>query len=272
MLVLASLLAGCATSRMNYSDAAGPRYAGGEAGYLPLLPPASLKVVTFNVQYAEAIDSAIALLEQDSKLKGADLLLLQEMDEPGARRIAEGLGMHYVYYPATVHPATNRDFGNAILSRWPIVEDEKVLLPYHGWWRGTQRAAVGATLQVGTERIRVYSVHFAMATEQWPSHRRAQADAVIANSRQGWDRVIIGGDVNDVGMGEIFADSGFAWPTRHEAPTKHTWQFDHIFLEGLELNTPESTGVVTNVRGASDHKAVWAVVSLAHTGSPSPSP
>jgi endonuclease/exonuclease/phosphatase family metal-dependent hydrolase len=257
------LLAGaCATAKVNYSDAVGPRYASGEAGMVPLVAPATFRVVSFNVEYALEIDSAVALLKGNAALRGADVLLLQEMDETGASRIAGALGMQYVYYPATVHPVYQRDFGNAILSRWPIVEDEKIVLPYYGMWRKTERAAVAATLQVGSQRIRVYDVHFAMATEQTPGHRRAQADRVIADSRLGWDKVIVGGDMNDAGMAQVFADSGFAWPTKHEMPTSHDWRFDHIVLNGLELAAPDSTGVVSDVHGASDHRPVWAVVAL----------
>jgi len=261
-VALVILTGACATAKVNYSDAVGPRYASGEAGMVPLVTPATFRVVTFNVEYALEIDSAIALLRVNPALRGADVLLLQEMDEPGASRIAGALGMQYVYYPATMHPVHQRDFGNAILSRWPIVEDEKIVLPYHGLWRKTQRAAVAATLQVGSQQLRVYNVHFAMATEQTPGHRRAQADAVIANTRQGWDKVIVGGDMNDPGMAEVFADSGFAWPTKHEMPTSHDWRFDHIVLKGLQLASADSTGVVRDVHGASDHRPVWAVVSL----------
>ena len=229
---------------------------------VPLLAPAALRVVTFNIEYAIAIDSAIGLLKHDPALRGADVILLQEMDEPGTRGIAEALGMQYVYYPATVHPVIKRDFGNAILSRWPIVEDEKIILPHNGWWRKTERAAVAATVQVGTQRIRIYDVHFAMVTEQSPGHRRSQAEAVIADSRLGWDKVIVGGDLNDAGLGELFADSGFTWPTQGEMPTRSEWRFDHIFLKGFDLAAGSSSGVVGDVHGASDHKAVWAVVSL----------
>lgn len=260
-VALVILTGACATAKVNYTDTVGPRYASGEAGMVPLVAPATLRVVSFNVEYALEIDSAIALLRHDPSLSGADVLLLQEMDESGASRIAGALGMQYVYYPATVHPVYQRDFGNAILSRWPIVEDEKIILPYHGLWRKTQRAAVAATLQVGSQRIRVYDVHFAMASEQTPGHRRAQAERVIDDSR-GWDRIIVGGDMNDAGMAQVFADSGFTWPTKHEIPTSHDWRFDHIVLRGLDLATAGSTGVVSDVHGASDHRPVWAVVRL----------
>ncbi len=62
--------------------------------------------------------------------------------------------------------------------------------------------------------------------------------------------------------GQLFADSGFTWPTQEEMPTRSEWRFDHIFLKGFDLAAGSSSGVVGDVHGASDHKAVWAVVSL----------
>ena len=268
MVALAGLVGGCASARINYTGIEGPRYTGSDAGSAPSAAPTALRVVTFNVQYARAVDSAIALLQQHPSLRSADVVLLQEMDESATQRIAAALEMRYVYYPATVHPVTDRDFGNAILSRWPIVQDEKLVLPYHGLWRRTQRAAVAATLQVGSERIRVYNVHFAMVTEQWRGHRRAQAERVIEDSRRGWDKVIVGGDINDSGLGRLFATAGFSWPTRNESPTGHGWLLDHIFYRGFHPDSTEAAGVVDDVRGASDHKAVWAVVTLPAPGSP----
>ena len=45
-------------------------------------------------------------------------------------------------------------------------------------------------------------------------------------------------------------------------PTRNDWRFDHIFVRGFDLAAGSSAGVVSDVHGASDHKAVWAVVSL----------
>ncbi|PYP97430.1 MAG: hypothetical protein DMD34_03615 [Gemmatimonadetes bacterium] len=116
--VLASLVASlaCGTG-VNYTSAIGPRYIGGVTPAVrDDVPPPPLRLVTFNIQYAQAIDSAIAVLRSAEPLRHADIITLQEMDAPGTSRIADALGMSYVYYPATIHPATNRDFGNAILS------------------------------------------------------------------------------------------------------------------------------------------------------------
>jgi hypothetical protein len=89
-------------------------------------------VVCYNVKFAEDIKGTIALFHEHPAMRHADLVLLQEMDVPGVRKIAHALRMHYVYYPATINPQTDRPFGNAILARWPIEDDRKILLPHLG--------------------------------------------------------------------------------------------------------------------------------------------
>jgi hypothetical protein len=65
---------------VNYTDPAGPRFA---LQAHPAAEPSALKVVTFNIRYAQEIDSAIVVLMQDPALHDADVIALQEMDEDG---------------------------------------------------------------------------------------------------------------------------------------------------------------------------------------------
>ena len=96
------------------------------------------------------IDGAIALLSRTPELRDADVVLLQEMDSSGTERIANALGMWHVYYPAIYHRRTRRDFGNAVLSRFPIVEDRKIILPHASRYARTHRIATAATIQAGS--------------------------------------------------------------------------------------------------------------------------
>src|SRR5437879_13551781 len=258
----APAVAGCG-SGVNYSGPLGPRYAGGVA----LAPPAedaapdTIRLVTFNIQYARRIDSAIALLESAVPLTHADIVTLQEMDAAGTSRIAEALGMSWVYYPATVSPATGRDFGNAILSRWPMADDKKIILPHRARFDKTERIATAATVLVGDVPVRVYSVHLGTIADVGPSARRDQARVVMADAAA-YPRVIVSGDMNSHGIGKAFRAAGYAWPTERNPRTDHLWNWDHIFLRGLALRDSASTGVVRHNRHASDHRPVWAVVSL----------
>src|SRR5688572_21272460 len=158
ILIAAALAAACA-STTNYPDPAGPRYSG---VYTRASVPRErgLRVVTFNVKYARESAGAAALLRDNPQLAGADVITLQEMDEAGADLIARTLGVNFVYYPAVVHPANKSNFGDAILSPWPLDDDVKILLPHRGRFRKSLRIAVGATMRPpGREPVRVYSVH-----------------------------------------------------------------------------------------------------------------
>lgn len=63
--------------------------------------PDTLRIVSFNVKYAE-----------------------------GTKSIARALDMSYIYYPAIFRHRSAKDFGNAVLSRWPIISDAKIVLPH----------------------------------------------------------------------------------------------------------------------------------------------
>jgi endonuclease/exonuclease/phosphatase family metal-dependent hydrolase len=253
---------GCRT--YNYASPLGPRYAGASsitAVPVPRRDSSTLRVVTFNVQYAEHIDRAIALLESSAALRNADIIALQEMDAPGARRIAEALAMSYVYYPASVAPATGRDFGNAVLSRWPIVADAKIVLPHVARLRGSERIATAATILVDGVALRVYSVHLGTKVEIGPGARRDQVRTILADA-VAYPHVVVGGDLNSRGIGEEFRAAGFLWPTEHDPRTHLFFNWDHIFFRGVAAADSSRAGVVHDTLGASDHRPVWAVGTL----------
>lgn len=258
-MACAALLAcvGCFTGT-NYSDPAGPRFAG------PVPAPATalgwrdtLKVTSFNVENSQEVDSALAVLTSEAELADVDVLLLQEMDEAGARRVAEALGMGFVYYPAIVRRATGRDFGNAVLSRWPMVSDEKLVLPHVAIFGRTQRIATVVTIRVGRTPIRIYSVHLATTVNMAWRDRSDQMRAVLEDAAP-YPHVIVGGDLNSSGLGALAAERGFAWPTREGPRTTVTGRLDHIMFKGLVPPDSASSGTIRDNRNASDHLPIWA--------------
>jgi endonuclease/exonuclease/phosphatase family metal-dependent hydrolase len=255
------LLSSCA-GPLNFTDTRAPRYAGSP---LRSPPPASdsLRVVTFNIKFAQEVDAALELFRRDPAMRDADVVLLQEMDVAGTRRIAHDLGLHYVYYPATINPMTGRPFGNAILARWPIEDDRKILLPHLGRFGKTQRIAVAGTIRTGGRALRVYSVHLATGIESRGRWKREQALAIVQDADSArTDGVIIGGDLNSERVGRVFDEEGYRWMTRRLPATASILSLDHVFLRGLDLTRPTARGVVTDNAGASDHRPVWVVVDL----------
>ena len=263
MLVVAAAAAAVAVAVLpvamspatNYDDPRGPRF-GGAAPASVDPAPQQLDVVSFNVRFALRADLAGRLLRTHPDLRRADVVALQEMDAPGAARIAQELGLSWVYYPVARHPGGGgRDFGNAVLSRWPIVRDRKLLLPGRSIPRGMLREAVVADLEAPPGHLRVYSVHLETPIALWPAARREQLAALCADARTAPGAAVIAGDFNGrAGAGTVLGGCGFAWPTRDEAPTVGFFAWDHVFARGL----PEAAGTgVAEALGASDHRPVW---------------
>lgn len=261
MVVLALSLVGCAA--FNYGAPQGPRYAG--AGPPSPSPGPRLRVATFNVQFGVQVELAISELSAVGPL---DVVLLQEMDAEGTRQIAEALGMRWVYYPASIHG--DRDFGNAVLSRWPIAEDHKVLLPHRSPFGGRARVAVSATIDHPYGAFFVSSVH--NETVLLPLEGRLdQAAAVLDDAGARYPELpgLIAGDFNTAephavertvalhelhglrpiapGPGEATADSPLGPVT-----------LDLMFAR--DLGHVVARGVAPSV-GASDHRVVWVELS-----------
>lgn len=260
LLVLFALALGpaCAKAR-NYLDSNGPRYVGGQ-GLAPEPRLGRRRVVTFNIEYALRVDRAIVALRDHPDLRGADVLTLQEMDAAGVVAIANALGLNYAYYPAALHPKTHRDVGEAVLSPWPIERSWKLLLPHLSRVLGQGRAAVGADLRIDGKRVRVYSVHLGSPLGASPGVRREQAATILADARTSPDPVVIAGDFNSHGIGSFFESQGYVWVTRTVGRTTRRFSFDHVFVSGFPAGLPPAAAVATDVRDASDHRPVWALV------------
>ncbi len=212
-------------------------------------------MVTLNVQFGRRVAEACRLFARHRDLARADLVLLQEMDACGCETVATSLAMSHVYYPACVHVRTGRDFGNAVLSRWPLVGGEKLELPHRSLHDGSARAATVATVETPAGPVAVASLHLATRFEMTPWARRQQLAALLRHLR-GRDRVVVGGDFNSHRIGRLVLAEGFAWTTRALGGRLARWRaIDHIAVRGFEAR---AVGRVLDTRDATDHPAVWA--------------
>lgn len=253
---------GCAGVR-NHIDPLGPRYvlAGPEA---PKSVPEQLKVVTFNIAFSEKIDQAIDELRTHDPIRQPDILLLQEMDLDGVSRIAAALGLSYVYYPASV--LRGKDFGNAVLSRFPIVDDEKVLLPHESFGLHQRREAVRATIDLSGRRICACSIH--TETPLLSLEKRLEQVRTVVASLPGAGPCLVGGDFNTFDgnsvrqVAPLFAQAGLTRASALSGPSLVQWPFrselDHVFTRGFRVI---ASGVDPASR-ASDHLPVWVMVAL----------
>jgi len=257
-------LVGCATAR-NYDDPAGPiiisppvapRHTGGDERPVTF----EMRLVTFNIKFAERVDRAADLLSRPGPLRDADVLVLQEMDGPGTETIARALGLNFVYVPAVVHPSSHRDFGVAILSPWAIDDARKILLPHLHRTRKMRRTAAVATVHAPSAAVRVYAVHFETPFGASGGARRDQARTIAADASDFSGPVVVAGDFNGTAGADELEQEGFTWLTREVHNTTGIFDFDHILVRRLCATAAPPAAKAPDATDASDHVPVWATV------------
>lgn len=160
----------------------------------------TLKVLSLNIWHDQGPWSErVRLIRRWIERLEPDLIGFQEvlMGE-GVDQLDElvgAAGYHTVYGPAMTLPdRTHLQFGNAIASRWPILESREIRLPDRGGWES--RAALCATLDSPYGPISLTCTHF-----HWQFHhgfvREEQVVRVAAESwksrpENGFPPIIIG--------------------------------------------------------------------------------
>ena len=268
LILLQILIAGCGIKRGYVPDELTVY-----TGQPPVPAPApgdSIRLVSWNIQYGQDLDLALAELRSLPGLMRADILLLQEMNSQGVAMLADSLGLHYVYSPAAVHPHHQELFGNAVLSRWPIIASHAEKLPHATPVTGHPRITVSARLDLGEGReIIAVSVHTAtVITEQ--DKRLEQATAALDSLAPGGEPVILAGDFNTVTdydvtqTGRLARGLGYRHLRLPPGPTivnkykkfpGSASVLDHVFYRGLQAG---ARGVARSAQ-ASDHYPVWVV-------------
>ncbi len=254
----------------------------------PSVAPVELKVVSYNMRWrgGEDLRELIELLRSDAEIGGASVIGLQEVDRKKkrtgytntARAIAEALGMHYAWAaPPTKDGKAKEEeeTGVAILSPHELRDVARLVLPHEGPGK-RRRAAIGATVIVGTTPVRVYSVHaetripVAKKVEQWA--------AVLEDLKRHPEvkRAVVLGDFNTIkgkdvkAARKLFTDSGFATPFSDDHSTWRTFVFklklDWMWLRGFEAS---EFGIDKQV-GLSDHWPLWVKIKLGEQTTASP--
>ncbi len=253
----------------NYTHSEKPRYA--LRDHLPKRSFCeSIKVVSYNIEYSLRISQVIELFKQTPQIYEADIFCLQEMTPEAVQEIALKLRYNYVYYPAVYHPKIKNDFGNAVLSKWPIIHDQKVILPKISHEK-MQRIAVGATIDFGVHKLLVFSVHTKMliTPSQWP----VPINALLNHIPSASPYCLIAGDFNTFfkkstdTVVNLLAQANFEWVHDQSSWTYRYRHFfnkksylDHIFVRGL---TARNFGHILNFK-PSDHLPLWAELRWRH--------
>lgn len=140
-----------------------------------------MKLVSYNIQYGIGLDGRFDLDRIAETVRGADIIAVQEVTRNFARNggadmvagLQDRLPEHFSVFGAGMDVdmgsavengrAVNRrlQFGNMVLSRFPIISSRNLLLPRSRTFDALnlQRSALEALVMVPGGPLRVYSVH-----------------------------------------------------------------------------------------------------------------
>jgi endonuclease/exonuclease/phosphatase family metal-dependent hydrolase len=245
---------------------------------LPAKPPAKIKVVSFNIRYRSGSDleELIRLFREDPEIGGASILGLQEVDRNKkrsgftntAKLIAESIGMNYAWAAPPPAKSDNKDTereeetGVAILSQFALSDVERIVLPNEGPG-GRRRVALGATVLMGNDKIRIYSVH--AETRISSKEKLAQLETVLDDLAEYPDvqRAVVMGDFNTLqgdavsGTSRLFIGRQFNTPFENDDATWRTFilklKLDWMWHRGFCV---DAYGIDKKV-GLSDHWPLW---------------
>ncbi len=156
----------------------------------------TIKVLSFNVQNGHTVNYDYALLGRDIRAEGAQLVGLQELDRVTRRNggrdalceIAAAAGFEHYAYTRTID-YMGGEYGTGILSAYPILRFEVVLLESHG---DEQRCAGVATVKIDGKELTFINTHLSLGDK---GQRQVQFEA-LARLVAGKTDYIITGDFN----------------------------------------------------------------------------
>lgn len=162
-------------------------------------------VMSYNIHHAVGLDGQLSLQRIADVItdSGAEIVGLQEVDrfygarsdfKEQAKELAGLLGYHYAYGAnLDLAPAegqtNNRQYGTAIISKYPIIRSENMLLSSFG---KEQRGVLHAVVNLRGIHVDVYNTHLGLDV----ASRTAQAQEIIDLASGSEGPALLMGDFN----------------------------------------------------------------------------
>ncbi|WP_246248121.1 endonuclease/exonuclease/phosphatase family protein [Micromonospora maritima] len=229
--------------------------------------PTEVRVTAYNIRMGFGIDGRLDLDAVARELRGADVVLLSEVDRgwwlngghDTLTLLAERLDMPYVFAPAA-----DPVWGDAVLTRYPVRSGRTRPLTAHGAPTGAQ--ALGVTLDLGGRELAVVATHLQPPPGRDPVEQ-AREVAAFARGYAAGRPLVLGGDLNTEPDDPAFAEFTRAGLVDALAGARPLWtspaddpraQIDHVFVSpGLT-----AAGVRAPRTEASDHLPVTLAVTV----------
>lgn len=238
----------------------------------------SLRVMTFNIRHGRGMDDVIDLRRIARVIAdaGADLVALNEVDRVTRRsggvdqpaELATMLDMHWDYCASI--PYQGGEYGNAVLSRLPIVRSQVHRLPKLG---NEARTLLHAEVEWGGGPLNFLVTHLGLGEDE----QRGQLEAIAGVVNELAGPKIVAGDFNfDVMQQDLFQhmppgirdawrlqqNGAPVWGTGDTFPAdKPEKRIDYILISA-ELTVHDPFRPIPTL--ASDHLPVVGEVRLKH--------
>ncbi len=263
---------------MGRTEAEGQTPDPGSATAAMSVPASRLRVMTYNVHSCIGLDQRadVRRIARMIAHYHPDVVCLQELDVGHARsgglhqarQIASLLRFEYHFH--SVREVQDQQFGNAILSRYPLEVVKVGGLPGRG---SEARGALWVEVEVAGHRVQILNTHLGLGAEE----RALQVKAILGpewlGAREAGVPMVVCGDLN-CGPGSPayrllstdFADCQLQVP-RHKA--RNTWfsnwplrRLDHIFVSDPLVTRHIHIPTFQLAKVASDHLPLVADIAL----------
>jgi endonuclease/exonuclease/phosphatase family metal-dependent hydrolase len=205
-----------------------------------------------------------------------DVLMLQEVDDQARRsnhdrqveRLGELLDMHHRSWYANVRVRGGGEYGNAVISKYPVISSTNVDLsvPYK-----KKRSVLHAEIRVRHHEVdrtlHVYNMHLGLAQYERKIQLRTFLACQPFAGLHHDTPIVVGGDFNDVwgSLGKLLAPSGFRG-AKQPPRTFPAWApmraLDSIYVRGRCELLEVARGETQLARRASDHRPLFADVVI----------
>lgn len=238
-----------------------------------------IKVLTFNIHHGIGMDGKLNLnrIAEVIEESDADLIGLNEVDRSFSRRsgyvdqicwLSEKTNMNHAFGAAITGSKNStllRQYGNALLSRYPVVFQKNHLLPfYKGIFEG--RSLLEAEIQIKEQRVRLFVTHLSLGLLK----QSEQVEFILKKLKETRIPAVLLGDFNMrpgtkpwnkiTNLLTDVCHSEYKIPCRTFPSIRPKIQLDYIFVS--DHFRIDSVHFVPDSRMASDHLPIKAILDL----------
>ena len=232
-----------------------------------------LRILSYNIHHAEGVDGKLDVprIAQVILSVEPDLVALQEVDKNTTRtgKVNQDIELANLTKMKSVFGSNitfqGGQYGNAILSKFPIIKNKNFLLPNVD--SGEQRGLLRSQIQISNkENVLFFSTH--LDHRRSDTERLASAEAINQIiSINNKSPAILAGDFNDVPESPTLKELGKLWLRTNKKilktipASKPSRQIDYIFVQPKERwKIIESQVLDEDI--ASVQRAIFSIIEL----------